>query len=63
MLIRGFDVRKLVGAVWDEEQLFDFEDCDDPVTEIKKHHDIWGLAGLAAPDQEEHDDDEREQAC
>ena len=60
MLIKGFDVRKLVGAVWNEEKL-DFEDCDDPTTEIKKTHDIWRLAGLKAPDQDEHD--EKEENC
>ena len=61
MLIRGFDVRKLVGAVWDEGKLgLEFEDCDDPVTEIRRTHDIWKLTGLEAPDQAEHDDDKEQ---
>ena len=59
MLIRNFDVRKLVRAVWDEKQ-FDFEDYNDPVTEIKESYNIWGLAGIPAPDQDEHDENKEQ---
>ena len=57
MLIRNFDIRKLVGAVWDEK--LDFEDCDDPVTEIKERLNFWEVSGIRAPDQDEHDEQEK----
>ena len=63
MLIRNFDVRKLVGAVWDEAQMdLDYEDCEDPITEIKpvKHLDFWKVTGVKAPDEDEHNDNKKE---
>jgi len=59
MLIHNFDVRKLIGAVWDEAKL-DFEDCEDPITEIKPRLDFWTVAGLEAPDEDEHNEDKEQ---
>ena len=62
MLIRNFDVRKLVGAVWDEAQL-GFDDCEDPTHTIEpvKRLDFWKVTGIPAPDEAEHNDNKQEE--
>ncbi len=58
MLIRNFDIRKLVGAVWDEEQL-GFDDCEDPTHTIEpaKRLDFYKVTGVRDPEQ--NDDKEK----